>query len=103
MSFNTNFEHFARVFKRRRMFRFGAAYALVAWVILQLAEITFPAFDIPDSTMRLLVIGAIIGFPLVLSLAWLLERRDQPRSQAPKVLLNIFLPVIVPNVLLRDH
>ena len=76
MSFNSNFENFAKVFKQRRMFRFGAAYAVVAWVMLQLAEITFPAFDIPDSTMRLLVIGAIVGFPLVLSLAWLMERDD---------------------------
>jgi TolB-like protein/Tfp pilus assembly protein PilF len=90
MSFSTNFEHFAKVFKRRRMFRFGAAYVVVAWVILQLAEITFPAFDIPDSTMRLLVVGAIVGFPLVLSLAWLLERGD-PDSERSRWLEFVFL------------
>ncbi len=56
--------------RRRRVFRVAAAYAVVAWLAIQVGEATFPAFGIPDWAMRLVVVLAIIGFPVAIVLAW---------------------------------
>ena len=73
----SNFRASMQDLKRRKVFRVGASYALVAWILLQVAEVTFPAFDIPDSAMRFLVILVIVGFPLTLVLAWLFDITPQ--------------------------
>lgn len=56
--------------RRRHVLRVAAAYAVVAWLVIQVAEATFPAFDIPEWTMRLVVILAVLGFPIAIVLAW---------------------------------
>ena len=38
--------------KRRNVFRVGAAYAVAAWVLVQIGEAVFPAFGVPDSLFR---------------------------------------------------
>ena len=35
--------------KRRNVFRVGIAYVIVAWVLLQIADVLFPALTLPDS------------------------------------------------------
>lgn len=66
--------------QRRHVFRVAASYAIVAWVLLQLAEITFPAFQLSDAALRSLVLSAVAGFPITLLLAWLVE--GKMRSEA---------------------
>jgi TolB-like protein len=55
---------------RRRVWRTAFAYAAVVFVLLQLGEIVFPAFGVPEGALRLLVVACFLGFPLVLALAW---------------------------------
>lgn len=59
--------------KRRNIFRVATVYAIASWVILQLADITFPALDLPESDIRYVIITLMIGFPLVIGFAWLFE------------------------------
>jgi adenylate cyclase len=59
--------------KRRNVFRAAAAYVAVAWVLMQVAEVTFPAFGLGDNILRLLIIVLAIGFIPVVALAWLYE------------------------------
>lgn len=73
----SNFRASLQDLKRRKVFRVGASYAIVAWILLQVAEVTFPAFAIPDSAMRFLVILVIVGFPLTLVLAWIFDITPQ--------------------------
>ncbi|TNE36296.1 MAG: alpha/beta fold hydrolase [Alphaproteobacteria bacterium] len=56
--------------KRRKVFQFAAIYAVAAWVIVQISVAVFPALLLPDWAVRLVVIIAVLGFPLVLILAW---------------------------------
>ncbi len=65
---------FAVELRRRHVFRAAAFYAAAAFVALQLADIIFPALNIPDSATRLVLAIAILGFPLALVLAWVYER-----------------------------
>ncbi len=59
--------------RRRRVVSTAAAYAAVAFVLLQLGEIVFPAFGFDEQAMRALVAALLAGFPLVLALSWVFD------------------------------
>jgi TolB-like protein/Tfp pilus assembly protein PilF len=63
--------------KRRNVFRVGAAYIVVAWLIIQVAETIFPLFDLGNGPARLVVIILAIGFVPALSFSWLFELTPQ--------------------------
>jgi TolB-like protein/Flp pilus assembly protein TadD len=54
------------------VFRAFTLYAVSAWVVLQVAEVTFEPLGIPAWAMRALVIAAIIGLPVSFLLAWVI-------------------------------
>ena len=56
--------------KRRNLFRIAAAYAVVAWLFIQVADIVLPTFNMPDWVLQTIVVSAIAGFPLALVFAW---------------------------------
>jgi adenylate cyclase len=67
---------FARLWldlKRRRIFRAGALYVVVAWALVQAASIAFPAFGLTDLAMRALLVASFAGFPIALVLAWVFD------------------------------
>src|SRR5262245_53838817 len=59
--------------KRRNVYKVGIAYAVVAWLLVQIASQIFPFFDIPSWGVRLVVLLLVIGFPIALILAWAFE------------------------------
>jgi adenylate cyclase len=59
--------------KRRNVYRVAMAYAVVAWLLIQIATQVFPFFEIPNWAVRLVVLLLIIGFPVALILAWAFE------------------------------
>jgi TolB-like protein/Tfp pilus assembly protein PilF len=59
--------------RRRRVVSSAAAYAAVAFVLLQLAEIVFPAFGFDQQAMRVLVAIILAGFPIVLAFSWVFD------------------------------
>jgi adenylate cyclase len=59
--------------KRRNVFRAALAYAAVAWLLIQVAETTFPAFGLDDGTLRVLIVGLAVGFVPAVVLAWIFE------------------------------
>jgi len=60
-------------FKRRNVFRAAAAYLAVSWILMQLAEITFPAFGLGDRVILVLITVLAIGFIPAVTLAWVFE------------------------------
>lgn len=63
--------------RRRHVIRVGVAYAAVAFVVLQAADLILPALGFPPLALRLLVVFALLGFPVALVLAWALEITPQ--------------------------
>ena len=59
--------------KRRHVFRVAAVYGATAFVVLQLADIAFPALGLPESAMTLVLVLVLLGFPIAIVLAWALE------------------------------
>ena len=69
----SGFGQFLAEMRRRHVVRFALGYAAAAFVILQLAEILFPAFGIGEGGLRVLVIITTLGFPPALVLAWVYD------------------------------
>jgi DNA-binding winged helix-turn-helix (wHTH) protein len=59
--------------KRRSVFRVGIAYVIVAWLLLQVGEITFGFLEIPNWAGKLLIVLLVLGLPVALILAWAFE------------------------------
>lgn len=59
--------------KRRNVYRAAAAYGVVGWLLVQIATQVFPFFDIPNWTIRMVIVGLLLGFPVVLVVAWIYE------------------------------
>ena len=59
--------------RRRNVYRVGAAYAIVAWLIIQIATQVFPVLEIPNWCVRLVIVLLALGFPVALILAWAYE------------------------------
>ena len=55
---------------RRKVFRATALYGVVAWFAIQVAEATFEPLNLPEGAYRLVVILALVGFPIVIIVAW---------------------------------
>jgi len=58
---------------RRKVFKVGGAYLVVAWLAVQAASIGFPAFDAPPWVLRIFILVALLGFPVTLVFAWAFE------------------------------
>lgn len=56
--------------KRRKVFKVGAGYLVVAWLAVQAASIGFPAFDAPPWALRIFILVIFLGFPISLVFAW---------------------------------
>ena len=59
--------------KRRNVYKVAVAYAVVGWLLIQVATQVFPFFEIPNWAVRLVVLAIVIGFPIALVIAWAFE------------------------------
>ncbi len=74
--------------QRRKVYRVAAAYIIAAGFIIQIASSTFPAWELPNWSLRLVVALLLIGFPIALILAWAYDVTPQgiratPTTSAP--------------------
>jgi hypothetical protein len=63
--------------KQRNVYKVAIAYAVVAWLLMQVASQIFPFFEIPNWAVRLVVLLLIIGFPVAVILAWAFDLTPQ--------------------------
>ena len=56
--------------KRRRLPRVIAVYGATSFVVLEVADLVFPAIPLPDVALRLVLWALILGFPIAVALAW---------------------------------
>ncbi|HEY2711627.1 MAG TPA: hypothetical protein VGI60_03865 [Chthoniobacterales bacterium] len=59
--------------KWRNVYKVAVAYAVVGWLLIQVATQVFPFFEIPNWAVRLVVLAIVIGFPIALVIAWAFE------------------------------
>lgn len=66
---------FYKELKRRKVIRVGVVYAVVAWIVVEIASVMFPELLLPDWSVRLVIALLVMGFPVALVLAWAFEMR----------------------------
>ena len=80
-----NHGNFFSELKRRNVYKVAVAYAVVSWLLIQIATQVFPFFEIPNWTVRLVVLALIVGFPIALFLAWAFEITPEGIKRAEDV------------------
>jgi len=87
--------------KRRKVYRVAAGYIIVAGGVIQLASAAFPAWDLPNWVLRLVIVLLLMGFPIALILAWAYDITAQGVRATPAAAMprahrrrNIFMLVL---------
>lgn len=84
--------------RQRNVIKVAAVYLVAGWAVMQIADIMFPALDLPEWTVTLVAALLIIGFPVSLALAWAFEvtpdgvRRERKRGPKHRHEPEIALP-----------
>jgi hypothetical protein len=81
---------FLEELKRRHVYKVAAVYAVVAWVVIQIAATALPyLLDRPDPVIRVVIILSLVGFPVALVLGWVFDvtpqgvQRTETQHSAP--------------------
>ena len=69
--------------QRRKVYRVAAAYIIAAGFIIQIGSAVFPAWELPNWTLRLVVVVLLMGFPIALILAWAYDVTPQGIRATP--------------------
>ena len=93
--------------QRRGILPVAAAYTVVAWLLVQVADVMLPAFDAPDWILRTGIILLAIGFPIALALSWFFELTpegvkrsdDMPEDYSSVSPMNRYLVLFIISVL----
>ena len=68
-----NLPNFFAELKRRNVYKVAIAYAVIAWLLMQIATQVFPFLEIPNWAIRLVIMLLALGFPIALIIAWAFE------------------------------
>src|SRR5499425_2780624 len=85
-----NARNFFAELKRRNVYKVAIAYAVVAWLLMQIATQVFPFLEIPNWAIRLVIMLLVLGFPIALIIAWAFEltpeglKRTEAADESPK-------------------
>src|SRR6478609_9693440 len=71
--------------QRRKVYRVAAAYIVAAGFLIQMASAAFPAWELPNWTLRLVIVLLLVGFPIALILAWAYDVTPQGIQATPKI------------------
>lgn len=68
-----DFKKYIGELKRRNVIKSAVAYAIVSWLIIQIASIVLPTFKAPEYLMKFIFFILIVGFPINLIFAWIYD------------------------------
>jgi TolB-like protein/Tfp pilus assembly protein PilF len=69
--------------QRRKVYRVAAAYIVAAGFLIQIASAAFPAWELPNWSLRLVIVLLLTGFPIALVLAWAYDITPQGIQGTP--------------------
>jgi TolB-like protein/Tfp pilus assembly protein PilF len=89
--------------KRRKVYRVAIAYVVASWALAQGLAQVLPVFEIPNSVIRTVIALLLIGFPVVLVLAWVFDITPQgiratpppTTSASPRVHRNLIMLIVI--------
>ncbi len=70
--------------QRRKVLGAALSYAVIAWLLLQVAAVLLPIFEAPDWALKSVPLLLLFGFPLVLAVSWFFQLRLRLEREAPE-------------------
>ena len=64
---------FIKELRRREVFSTAGLYVGICWILIEASSVVLPTFDAPDWVLRAIIIAAVVGFPVMLVLAWIYD------------------------------
>src|SRR5436190_10638611 len=71
--------------KRRNVYKVAVAYAVVGWLVIQIASTILPTFHAPEWVVQTLIVIVALGFPIALLLAWAFEMTPEGMKRTEDV------------------
>jgi TolB-like protein len=85
-------KNFFAELKRRNVYKVAIAYAVVAWLLIQVGSILFPTFEAPGWVMKVFVTIVAAGFPIALVIAWAFEMTPEGMKRTENLSPNEHIP-----------
>jgi len=85
-------ENFFSELKRRNVYKVAVGYAVVGWLVMQVAATIVPALHLPDSLTTAVVVITLLGFPIALVIAWAFEMTPEGMKRTEHVSPNEHIP-----------
>src|SRR5256714_6397673 len=78
--------------KRRNVYKVAIAYAVVGWLVIQIASTILPTFHAPEWVVQTLIVIVALGFPIALVVAWAFEMTPEGMKRTEDVSPNEKIP-----------
>ena len=88
----TNKLSFFAELKRRNVYKVAVAYAVVGWLIMQVAATVVPALHLPEEITTAVVVLTLLGFPISLVIAWAFEMTPDGMKRTENISPNELIP-----------
>ena len=85
-----NLRNFFGELKRRNVYKVAIAYAVIAWLLIQIAFI--PVFDVPSWATKTLLVLLVLGFIAVVFISWAFEATPEGMKRTEELSPNEVLP-----------
>ncbi len=87
-----NPRNFFAELKRRNVYKVAVAYAVVGWLVMQVAATVVPALHLPDGITTAVVVVTLLGFPIALVIAWAFEMTPEGMKRTENVSPDEVIP-----------
>jgi TolB-like protein len=65
--------HFISELRRRRVCRAVTMYSVTLWLVCQIVDVITPALELPEWTLKLVIVLGLLGLPVIILMSWLFE------------------------------
>lgn len=65
--------HFLVELRRRRVCRAITMYSVAMWLVCQIVDVISPALELPEWTLKLVIVFGLLGLPVIIMMSWLFE------------------------------
>jgi TolB-like protein len=91
-SLAVNLQNFFGELRRRNVYKIAIAYAVVGWLLIQIASTVLPTFHAPEWVLQSFVVIVALGFPIALIVAWAFEMTPEGMKRTENVSPNEYIP-----------
>jgi TolB-like protein/Tfp pilus assembly protein PilF len=78
--------------RRRNVYKVAVAYAVIGWLVMQVAATVVPALHLPESITTAVVVLTLLGFPIALVIAWAFEMTPEGMKRTENISPNETIP-----------